>query len=483
MKSVKGNVILNGLNTITGIIFPVITFPYAARVLLPDGIGSVNFLNSIINYIVLLTSLGIPVYAVKEVAKYRDDVKNRDKVVLEILGLSLILCIFGYIAVYLLARFVPEIHSQASLFYVLSLSIVFTSIGVNWFYQGIEDFKFITVRGIIVRFLSAIALFAFVKDESDILVYGLIVVGSTVGNNIINFVHLRKHLSLTNINFKGLNVTRHIKPTLKVFILNLIVSLYIQLNTIMLGFISGDEAVGYYTAGTKITHIAVLLITSMGTVLLPRCSYLIQVGDKEKFKSVIKKSLDLTLALSIPIAVGLMVLAVPVTLIFCGDAYMPSIPVLYLNAPVIIIVSLTNLLGIQILYSMDKLNIVILSVGVGAFANIILNILLVPTYAATGTAISVLVSEGLVLVVQMISGRRYYPFKLRDLFNFKYFAGSILMAFAIYVTNKFVSSDVIKILAGIAEGAGIYFAYLYFLKDPLLFEFKSTILNKIRHVN
>ena len=157
MASVKGNIVLNGINTITGILFPVITFPYAARVLMPEGIGAVNFLNSIIGYIVLLTSLGIPMYAVKEIAKYRDDKLPRDKITVEIILLSTILCLLGYVAVWLLAEFVPQIHQQASLFYILSLTIVFTSIGVNGFYQGIEDFKVITVRALIIRSLAATA--------------------------------------------------------------------------------------------------------------------------------------------------------------------------------------------------------------------------------------------------------------------------------------------------------------------------------------
>ena len=162
-SSLKKNILLNGINTVSGIVFPIITFPYAARILLPDGIGAITFLNSIINYIILFTSLGIPMYAVKEVAKFRDDIDKRDKITIEIIILSTLLCIIGYVAVFLLAQYIPQIHKQASLFYVLSLSIVFTSIGVNWFYQGIEDFKFITIRAIVIRSLAALSLFLFVS--------------------------------------------------------------------------------------------------------------------------------------------------------------------------------------------------------------------------------------------------------------------------------------------------------------------------------
>lgn len=333
-SSLKKNILLNGINTVSGIVFPIITFPYAARILLPDGIGAITFLNSIINYIILFTSLGIPMYAVKEVAKFRDDIDKRDKITIEIIILSTLLCIIGYVAVFLLAQYIPQIHKQASLFYVLSLSIVFTSIGVNWFYQGIEDFKFITIRAIVIRSLAALSLFLFVRNESDLLIYGIITVGSTVGNNIINFFHLHKHINVRKIGFRELDIARHVKPSLQVFILNLIISLYIQLNSIMLGFISGDEAVGYFTAGTKISHIGLTIIGSLSYVLLPRCSNLLSSGDRSGFAAIIKKSVKVTIALSLPMATGLIILAYPITVIFCGYDYLPSISVLYLNAPV-----------------------------------------------------------------------------------------------------------------------------------------------------
>ena len=186
MSSLKTNVLFNYINTITGIIFPVITFPYASRILLPEGIGVVNFQLSIINYIVLFTSLGIPLYAVKEVAKYRDDIALRNKTTIEITILSLLLSLLGYIAVFIIGKFVPQINANISLFYILSLTVMFTSLGVNWFYQAIEDFKFITIRAVIIRTLAAGCLFLFVKDKSDLLIYGAVTVGSTVGNNLIN---------------------------------------------------------------------------------------------------------------------------------------------------------------------------------------------------------------------------------------------------------------------------------------------------------
>lgn len=319
MASIKGNIVLNGINTVTSILFPIITFPYVSRILMPEGIGIINFQYSIINIITFLTTLGIPTYAIKEIAKNRDDRILRDHIVFEIISLNALMCLLGYVAVFLIASYVPEIHGNAVLFYVLSLSILFTAIGVEWFYKGIEDFKYITIRAIAVRVLSTVFLFVFVRKSSDLIAYGLVLVGSTVGNNLINFIHLRTIVNIKSVNFRKLKLLRHVKPALQMFVIGLIINFYGQLNPVMLGFLSDDTAVGFYTAGTKITYIGVMLITSISPVLLPRCSHLLQKGETGAFRNVVEKSLRLTIAFSVPVMVGLTILSSYVVIIFCGN--------------------------------------------------------------------------------------------------------------------------------------------------------------------
>lgn len=480
MASIKKNIILNVINTLTGIIFPIITFPYAARVLLPDGIGAVNFELSVVNYIVLLTSLGIPLYAVKEIARYRDDRPLRDRLTVEITLLSVVLCAAGYLLVWLLAMYVPKIHEQRTLFYILSLTILFTAIGVNWFYQGIEDFKFITVRAVIIRCLSAVALFVFVRDSGDLPAYAVIIVATTVGNNLVNFVHLRRHISLKGLQWRSLRIFRHLRPAISVFIFNLVTSLYIWLNSVMLGLMSGDGAVGYYTAGTKISHVALMVITSLGTVLLPRCSHLLKSGDTEGFANVISKSLRLTLGLSLPVTAGLMVLAWPVTMVFCGGGFAGGVPVLLWNAPVIVFIGLTNVMGIQVLFPMDKFRIVLISVSGGAAANLALNFLLIPPLGATGAAIGAFVAEAMVLAVQIVMGRRYFPFGLRSLLVPSYYVGTAVMTLGVALVTLLDIGNIMQIVVGSAAGIIIYAAMLRLMHDDLFAEMTSLVTKRFR---
>ena len=469
MPSLKGNIILNYINTISGLIFPVITFPYAARVLLPEGIGVVNFQNSIIGYIVLLTSLGIPLYAVREIARCRNDLELRDRTTIEIIILSVFLCIIGYVVVWLLGEYVPRIHEEATLFYILSLTIIFTGIGAQWFYQGVEDFLFITIRGLIIRILCTIGLFVFVRNKDDLLLYGLYIIGATVGNNILNCIHLRKYVKLIRIKWDQLNIVRHIKPAFRIFMLNVIISVYIQLNTVMLGFMTDDRAVGLFTSGTKITHLIIVVITSLGTAMLPRCSHLIGEGDIDGFNAIIKKSYYLMMFSAIPLTVGMILLARPITLCFCGGDYIDAIPVVIYTSPTIIFVGLTNIIGIQILYPFGKENLVIISTLVAALMNIILNFFLIPTFGASGAAISALFSEFCVLILQILLGRSYIPFDLADKKITTYLTASLFMSIGILLCST-INNIWAHLFCASIIGVISYTFILFIQKDAILHE-------------
>lgn len=481
MASLKANVFLNFVNTITGIVFPVITFPYAARVLLPEGIGAVNFYQSIVNYIILLTSLGIPMYAVREVAKFRDDIEKRNRVTVEITLLSLFLSLGGYILVWLLGEYVPQIQQQESLFYVLSSGILFTAIGVNWFYQAVEDFKFITIRALVFRLLAAVALFLFVKTKDDLLIYAFVIIGSTVGNNFINFIHLRTYIPVCRISWRQLQIWRHLKPALHIFVFNLITSIYLNLNTVMLGFMKGDTAVGFYTAGNKISHIVLSVVASLGVVMLPRCSNLVENGRMEEFASVTGKSYRFVLALSVPSMCGLMLLASPVISVFCGSEFSDASPVLCWTAPIIVFIGLSNVFGIQVLYPCGKENLVIWSTVGGAVFNFLLNLWLIPVWSYTGAAISTFIAELVVLVIQIVWGYRYIPFSIFEKSCANYLIASLCMVAAVYPVTLYISNVWLLFAASIILGSVVYAGVLYGMKDRLLIEIIQYAIRRIKH--
>ena len=448
---------------------------------MPEGIGTINFLQSIISYIVLLTSLGIPMYAVREVARHRDNMQERNKSTVEIVLLSLLLCFAGYVCVWIIGKFVPQVNSNLAIFYVLSLTVLFTALGVNWFYQAIEDFKFITVRGLIFRVLAAAALFIFVRDQDDLMVYSFVVVGSTVGNNIINFIHLRKYIHIGDIKWNELDIWQHLKPALYIFVFNLITSIYLNLNTVMLGFINGDEAVGYYSTGYKLSSIVLSAVTSMGVVLLPRCSNLVENGKSEEFRSVTRKSYLLVCALSLPVMAGLALLSNQIVEIFFGLEYSESAKVLAWTTPIILFIGISNVTGLQILYPQGKEKIVIWSTFAGAIFNIVLNIFMLPRYSYIGAAVSTFITEFVVLLIQIIFGRRNIPFNLFDKQCLNYIGGTIVLCFFVLVSCCLVHGIWPQVIISVVVGIFVYLIFLLIVKDSLTKDMLQYVL-KLAHI-
>lgn len=473
--SVKTSYIFNLINTGSGLLFPLITFPYSSRILLTDGIGQYQFFDGIIGYILLITSLGIPLYAVRELAMVRHEPLKRSKVATEILILHTLLTAIAYLIVFILAATVTKIKADLPLFLLQSASLLFSAIGVQWFYTAMEDFKYITVRSIFIKVLATIALFVFVKEKSDLLWYAAVNVGANVGNNIFNFLRLRKHISLQELDLRELDIKRHIRPSLKLFTLNLVISIYILLDTVMLGFIKNSDAVGLYTSASKLTKMSIGAITALGTVLLPRFSNYLSTGRKAEFIELGNKAISFTAALAFPMAAGLIILAHPIITVFSGETFAAAATTLQIIAPVTIFIGFGSLIGMQILYPQGKENLVIGATLAGAVTNLILNLLLIPVYSQNGAATASVIAELTVMTTALILGRKYLPFQFLTRQNLNYIIGTLIMGGAVYYIAGLVPHAWQKVLLGVPGGALIYFGYLAVCGDHFIKVVKKMI--------
>lgn len=480
-KSIKSNIIYNVINTVSGFIFPLIAFPYVSRILMAEGIGQVNFFNSIIGYIVLLTGLGIPIYGIREIARVRDDKKELTRTALEILLLNLILNIIGYIIVFVICFTIPQIKDNSPLFLLLSSTILLTSIGCNWFYSGVEDFKFITLRGLLVRCVSLLLLFTLVDSKDDLLYYGLYYVLSSVGSNFINFLWLKKHIKTNLISFTDINPWRHIQPTFAVFIFSIVTSIYINLDKVMLGFIKGVASVGYYSAATQISHILLIAATSLSAVMLPRSSNLVKNNRLDEFYKLTERTYQFVLLISLPLTAGCIVMSPILIHIFCGNTYEPSIITLQIIAPIIIAIGISNLIGMLILYPLGCIRIVIYSTCIGALINVLLNIILIPKLAQNGAAIATVFAEVGVTLTQFIIAKKYVRFRLFTMRYIIYILSTLVMFASCGIVVKLDISEYVKLILVPSLGVFIYGSLLYITKDRLFLEALKFISSKIKH--
>lgn len=443
-----------------------------------DGIGQVNFFSSIISYISLFTCLGIPLYAIRETARVRDNQKELSKTVTEILLLHSGLTLLGYVAVFIIAYTVPKVMVDIPLFLLLSTSIIFTAIGCEWFYQGVEDFKYITIRAITIKTLCVILLFLLVKSKEDLLYYAVYSVIGSVGNNVFNFFRLRKYVKLKLIDFNELRPLRHLKPTLRIFVLNLVISIYVNLDTVMLGFLKDSAAVGYYTGATKLTKMLLGIVSSLSTVMIPRLSNLIQNGQYNEFKLLAQKAVDFVVMLSLPLFLGLLVTAPYLIRLFCGDSYEPSISTLQIVSPILLFIAMSNVLGIQILYPQGKEDIVVKCTIAGALVNFTLNMFLIPIFANDGAAIATCAAEFMVTFVMLIIGRKSLPIEYSVKRYANYLIGGGLMFIALFAIRTFVFlPSALLLLLHVLIGIIIYIGYLLIRKDNLMM---NLVVNQIK---
>ncbi len=466
VPSLKKNVVLNVTKTLFSLIFPLITFPYASRILLPDGIGRVNFARAVIEYFVLIATLGISVYGIREAAKVRDDKVQLSKIAKELFIINIVSTLFAYILLVIAILYVPKLNSYRALLCVISAKILFTALGLDWLYTAVEDFEYITKRYIFFNALSLVLLFVFVKEQKDYLWYASISVFANVGSNILNFIHSRKYIDFSIVH--NLEFKKHLKPVCVLFAMAIAIKVYTVLDTTMLGFLCNDWQVGIYTAAIKIDKIILSLVVAACAVLLPRLSYYSE-NDVDKFNKLTYKGLDILLLVSLPCCIGLFILSQHVIMLLSGEHYIESIPVMRIMNPIILIIGISNFIGMQLFMPLRKEQYTLYSVVCGAVFNFILNMFLIPRYQAWGAAISTLCAETVVTGVQLFLARNIIDFKKTSRIFVVYFLNSIVMGLFVFGIVLFIKNLFISFICSAIVGFVVYVLLLFIEKNEFLY--------------
>lgn len=475
-KSLTQNAVLNMIRTLMSLIFPLITFPYASRILQPAGLGKVNFANSIVSYFSMVAALGISTYAVREAAKLRNDKIALSKFVKEIISINLISTAIAYILLAFAILFVPKLSEYRSLLIVSSVNILFVTLGIDWLYIALEEFSYITIRSIVFQFISLFLLFIFVRTKDDYLKYAAIGVVSSVGSNICNFFHARRYILFKEKNCR--NFRPHIKPIFTLFAMSVAISIYTALDTTMLGFISGDEQVGLYTVATRINKIVISVITAASAVLLPRLSFYISQHNDEQFLMLTEKALNLIILLALPCAVGLCLVSKPVILLLSGSRYEQAIPVMQIMNPVIVAISLSGLIGIQIFMPLGKEKLTLASVILGACVNFILNMIFIPRRGAFGAGIATLCAESSVTIFQLAFAWRLFKLKKIIPHIIQCIFACVVMAICVFCLTKIEFNLILQIVLSVVSGAFTYGVMLLLLRNRFCLSLFKECLKK-----
>lgn len=397
-KSIKFNFVMNAVLTMSNFVFPLITFPYVSRILLPIGTGKVAFAISVVTYFSMFAQLGIPSYGIRICAQVRDDKEKLSRTVQELLWISMLMTAAAYILFFIGLGTIPKMRADKPLFLIVSTMIFFNSIGMEWLYKGLEEYAYITLRSILTKIISVGAMLLLVKSKEDYVIYGGISIFASSASNVLNFINAHKYVSLRPTG--KYNFRRHIKPIMIFFAMSCATTVYTNLDTVMLGFIKTDEDVGYYNAAVKIKGVLVSIITSLGAVLLPRASYYIEHGLKREFEEITKKAINFVCVAALPMMVYFILYAKEGIYFLSGDTYGGSILPMQILMPTLFFIGLTNIMGIQVMVPLGKEKWVLYSVTLGAVVDMVVNAVLIPDMASSGAAIGTLIAEAAVLVYQ-----------------------------------------------------------------------------------
>ena len=303
-KSIGLNATLNAIKQLCSVLFPLITIPYVSRVLQVENYGKVTFSNSVISYFTLIGGLGIASYAIREGAVVRNDKKRLNQFGNEVFTINVLSTLFAYGLLGIAVLSINQLKEYRHLLLIQSMALIFNAVGADWINTIYEDYLYITVRYLIIQVLSIVALFIFVHTPSDYIIYAIIWVCASVGGNIFNIFYIRKkYIQLRLV--KKCRLLLHIKPILLLFFSYIAMTIYVNSDITMLGFIKGDTAVGIYGVSTKIYIAIKQILNAIIMVTIPRCSVYIGQKNNVEYKKLLKNLINVSIVLIFPCVVGL----------------------------------------------------------------------------------------------------------------------------------------------------------------------------------
>lgn len=401
--SLKKNVLLNLIRTFSSIVFPLITFPYIYRVLLPDNVGKIYFSLSVVSYFSLIATLGITTYAVRECSAVRQNREDLSLVSSQIFSVNIITTLVSYLFLVITLFFYHEISNYRTLILIQSIAIIATTIGADWLNVAMEDFKYITLRTVIFQFVSLVLMFAFVHKPDDYIKFAFISLVSSSGSCFSNVLYRRRYCK---VNFVfSINWKKHFFSIFYLFVMLLAQTIFNSVDSTMLGLMRGDFDVAIYSSAHKIMDVITQLIVSVAFVLIPRMSYYFSLNDYENINRLSRKVFSFFCLIGLPCIFGATILAKEIILIVAGAEYIEATSVLQ----ILMISYLFNLFGGSfwgniLLLPAKREKFFMIVCCIAAVVNIFSNYFLIPTMGANGAAFTTGICNAMILVI-LVLGR------------------------------------------------------------------------------
>lgn len=459
--------------------FPLLTFPYLSRILGADGLGICNFIISYGQNYTIIAALGIPVYGIREIAKVGIDKEKRSKLFFEILSIHLFFtCLL--LAIYLISIFLyADLREYKDLALLGGSLILINVFSIEWLFAGVNDFKYIAIRSVIIRALSVVAIFLFVKRRDDFSIYFLISVITIFFTAAVDVYSARKFIT-TKIALTVKGVLTHIKPVALLGVYMVLTSIYSVLPATLLGFMSTKSAVGYYYGANRIIRMVISFFSALITVMIPRLNLAVEEKQNEEYLSLINKALSAVITFGIPITLFVFLLADPIVMLLAGKNFVRSIIVIKIMSPIILIVAFAQIFVLLILSVNRKDQTMVLLSAIGMIISLAVNIIFIPSFAERATGVSQLVSELFVTLIAFFMANKVLKFNFPIKELFLNILCVIPFAFIFFCVSSFTDNNLLLILITFLLCVSYFLCYqIFFLKNLLISIIFKNYLQKL----
>lgn len=476
MKIVK-NYLFNLSYQIFAILIPIVTVPYISRTLGPDAIGTNAFTNSIMTYFILLGNAGLTLYGNRTIAYYRNDEEQLSKKFWEIFSLRIVMMLVS-IGTFII--FLQFYHSYRVFLLAQSIQLVAIGFDISWFFVGIEDFKKTVSRNILVKLISLVLIFSFVKTPDDLLLYILINGLAVLLGNLTLWTYIKRFVH--KVRFRSLNYKEHIVPVIILFLPQLGNNIFMTINRLLLGNLSTLHETGYFDNADKIVRIFLSLITALGTVIFPRIANSYREGKKDQVLKYVDYSFNLVNLISFPIVFGVIIVAKPFSNLFFGSQFDGIDSVLSILVLELIFMGWSSILGQQYLVAINKVKGLTVSMVVSIVISVVGSYLLIPHFGAMAAAGMSVIAEFTIVIIQLLFVRKYLDLMYICQDIWKYLVSGVIMFAGCKIVNYLipVQNDFISILLAGLSGAIIYVGMIVLLKPRVFTELSSGVLKKIK---
>ena len=472
MASVKRNLMYSTVLTMSTYLVPLIVFPYISRVLGVEGIGIVDTVDNMIDYCILFSMMGLTSVGVREIAKNKDNPQSLSQTFTDLFALNLCSTALIAIVFILVVALSPQIQDYGILIPVGILKLTANLFWIEWLYQGLEEFRYITLRSVILRTLFIFGVFLFVHSTTDVATYYMLFVGISIGNAVCNWYHKRTYL---HWDIRRANIKRYLRPFLLLGVFAMLSAIYAKLSLPVLSFLTDNEEAGNYATATRVYQVIIALISTLTGVMIPRMSVLMKDGQFNLVRQYTHTAFKLLFLFAFPLICFVELFASDIVRLFAGPGFEGAIPCIRIIMLQLIVIGAEKIMVLQLLIPLRKDHTIVMAGMAGVVVWTILTVLLVPRYQSTGTAFVWLAAEAIVLVIASVEVWRSLsisiPFKLLFV-SVLYAIPYLLIGWLVFVTTD---QSILRILICIL----FFVAYASVLEAKV---YKTGILKAISNI-